>query len=194
MPKRIDITGQRFGRLIALRSVGKNAWGSVRWLCQCDCNNFHTVSVSNLKSGHVKSCGCITKEGTRFAHGYATKGRRNPHYRIWSSMHERCGNPNNKSYKNYGGRGIKVDPRWNDFRNFLADVGERPHPSLSLDRINNNNGHYTPNNIKWATRSEQNKNRRPIRTRLDQYSTAELEAELRQRRHGGNVIPLVTIS
>jgi hypothetical protein len=185
MSKKLDITNQHFGRLVAIRPVNKNIWGSIFWLCQCDCSNFHTVSVSNLKNGNIKSCGCIRKEGFRFAHGYATNGRRNPHYRIWSGIHERCGNPNNKSYKNYGGRGIRVDPRWNDFRNFLADVGERPHPDLSLDRIDND-GHYTPGNVRWATRSEQNKNRRSSRAPLDQFSTTELEAELLRRKRNSS--------
>jgi hypothetical protein len=95
-------------------------------------------------------------------------------------MHDRCRRPNAPEYKNYGARGIYVCERWKDFENFITDVGERP-VGHTLDRIDVN-GPYMPNNIRWATPKESIRNRRPLRTRLAQYSTAELEAELARRR------------
>jgi len=95
-------------------------------------------------------------------------------------MRQRCNNPNHPVYKDYGGRGIKICERWNDFANFLADVGERPHPKLTLDRIDVNGG-YEPTNIRWATHKEQMGNQR--RKRLEQFSTEELECELTRRRN-----------
>lgn len=82
-----------------------------------------------------------------------------PEYKAWLHMRERCRNPNHRIYKHYGGRGITIDPRWDSFDNFLQDIGPRPSSDHSLDRIDNDLG-YSPNNCRWATKSEQNKNRR----------------------------------
>ena len=100
-------------------------------------------------------------------------------------MLQRCNNPNNPAYHNYGGRGIKVCERWYDFNNFLADVGERPHPDRSLDRYPNNDGHYEPGNVRWAT-AEQQRNNQGLK-RLDQFTTVELKAELLRRGEFGLV-------
>ena len=157
MVKPVDNTGRRFGRLIAIRRTGSNAYGQARWFCQCDCGRTHTVPNNDLRSGNTVSCGCTP---SNYRHGHAKNGKTHPLYWVWNSMRDRCNNPNDPAYKNYGGRGIKVCKRWtHNFAAFLSDVGERPHPKLTIDRINNN-GNYTPKNVKWSTRKEQLANRR----------------------------------
>jgi hypothetical protein len=188
MAKPVDITGQRFGRLIAIQWTGnKDKVGSYLWHCQCDCGNTQIASAGRLRHGAVKSCRCNQRTGlTRYRHGY----RHKQIYHIWCGIIQRCTNPNNKAYKYYGGRGIKICDHWKDFANFIADItaeiGDRPD-DLSLDRINNN-GNYEPGNIRWATRSEQMLNKRPYkewnvrkRARIDQFSVAELKGELARR-------------
>jgi hypothetical protein len=156
-----DITGQRFGRLVAIQPAGRTAEGLALWQCQCDCNNTCIVRGGSLGNGHSRSCGCLKKE-TR--HGHARRGKHHPIYEIWRAMRDRCNNPNHPDFKNYGGRGIKVCDRWNNFATFLADVGERPHSKLVLDRIDNN-GNYEPGNVRWTTYSESNKKKRLPKTR-----------------------------
>lgn len=96
-------------------------------------------------------------------HGHASNGRETPEYKAWKNMRRRCENPNHPRYKDWGGRGIKVCERWHDFRNFYADMGPKPGPEFSLDR-KNNNGNYEPENCRWATRSQQQRNARPKST------------------------------
>ena len=182
MTKPLDITGHRSGRLVAIRWSGKsNARGNRLWLCQCDCGNTNYITtVDQLRSKHVKSCGCDQFSGlSQYRHG----GTHTHLYSVWCNMFARCTNPNNNSYKDYGGRGIKICKRWNDFANFLADVGQRPHPDLSFDRIDND-GNYEPGNVHWATKSEQMKNRRKGWNRKQSAETRKKisEAHLRRRR------------
>lgn len=146
------------------------------WYCRCDCGTRRVVSGGNLTRGLTLSCGCLrrellaeSKKGNEYnhKHGHAPAGRSSPEYRAWAKMKDRCGNPNSAEYKNYGARGIAVCERWSGrsgFPNFLADMGPRPSPELSLDRIDNG-GDYTPNNCRWATRAQQNANRRPYKRR-----------------------------
>jgi len=162
--KPVDITNIRFGRLVALRPVGKASSRNILWLCQCDCGNQSIVSTGDLrrKNRPTKSCDRSDecRAGRNYKHGESYFGPNpSPEYRAWRAMHSRCENPNVRNYKDYGGRGITVDPKWNNFVTFLADVGRRPHPELSLDRINNDKG-YFPGNTRWATRSQQRRNRR----------------------------------
>ncbi len=152
--KLVDITGQRFGRLTAVsraESDGSNAW----WLCLCECGAQARVRLCHLKSGSIKSCGCGPKGRHRSQHGMTYTRV----YRIWRQMHQRCENPKAEGYENYGGRGIKVDTRWDQFPNFFEDMGECPSKGHTIDRIDTNKG-YGKDNCKWSTWKEQHRNRR----------------------------------
>ncbi len=164
-----DITGERYGKLIALSVAVNTVYRS--WRCRCDCGNIKVARQSTLREGDVKSCGCLErvvniegsiKGGSVTVHGDAPRSRKTKEYRAWQNMKQRCYNPNHKAFPNYGARGIVVCKRWlgpHCFETFLADVGRAPSPELSIDRINVN-GNYTPSNVRWADATTQANNRR----------------------------------
>lgn len=155
MRQRSDISDIRFGRLVAVRFVdvvNTNA----RWLCQCDCGKTKIVHACALKNKATTSCGCYHLEKVTI-HGRWKQ----PEYQAWKKAIDRCTNENCKYFKNYGGRGITVCERWmghDGLENFISDMGPKPSPKHSIDRINND-GNYEPGNCRWATWKEQERNR-----------------------------------
>lgn len=164
----LDLSGQRFGRLIALNPQPGCSASKRAWACACDCGGSVTVPTDALRRGGTRSCGCFKREVAaatakrrNTVHGHNTLAVKSPTWRSWRAMHQRCRQASHRSFPDYGGRGITICARWSSFENFLADMGERSD-DLTLDRIDVN-GNYEASNCRWATRSEQQRNKRGLR-------------------------------
>lgn len=165
MSRKINRVGYKYGMLLVLsegktvKSITNNRHNTtVYWICQCDCGKLKEISGNDLRSGDTKSCGCqryiMSSKGSR-THGLS----KSLEYDIWVHIKQRCTNPENKAFHNYGKRQITMCDRWiESFENFYADMGRKPK-GLSVER-RDNDGNYEPSNCYWGTRSEQSRNRR----------------------------------
>lgn len=176
MPRCNDLTGRVFGRWTVIERSAKR-----KWLCICDCGNRVSVYGTNLTSGKSRSCGCLSVElaRARFTkHDCARSNAVTAEYRAWQHMRDRCFNPKNKSYHDYGGRGITVCQEWrDDFGTFYEYIGPKPSSAHSLDRFPDMNGNYEPGNVRWATHTEQAHNTRRNRRARDGTLICEIRNE-----------------
>lgn len=156
------LTEQRFGKLLVIGFAGRHN-KRLYWHCLCDCGNGISVAQNHLPNGHTQSCGCLFTEMIQTlnqSHGETKNGQVTPELRAFSGAKDRCTNPNNISWRHYGGRGIEF--RLPSIEHLIADIGRRPTDKHSLDRIDVH-GHYEVGNLRWATPREQAQNKRNTR-------------------------------
>lgn len=162
MPPKVNLIGQKFGRLTILEEANKrNEFGNVMWVCLCECGNTKTISSNSLRSNLTTSCGCYSRETVikfHTKHGQCPRKGKSLTYLSWDGMIQRCTNSNHKQYYSYSK--IKIDPRWMFFDNFVKDMGERPSKGHTLDRFPDQNGDYELSNCRWATWVEQSRNKK----------------------------------
>lgn len=149
----IKMIGKKFGKLTVISRSVNNRWRGLRWVCLCDCGKETITNGCDIRSGHTKSCGCLSVK-----HGQKKNGTTSKIYAVWYHMIDRCTNVKSKYYNDYGGRGISVCQRWMKFENFSEDMGEVPQ-GCQIDRIDNNQG-YDKENCKWVTPKQQQRNKR----------------------------------
>lgn len=151
----IDMTGRRVGTLLILSRAEKStSAGSARWNYVCDCGHRGEANGNSLRKKQKSCLGCAKR-----THGHTRKRTRSSEYLSYQGMMQRCYDPNSIGYARYGGRGIRVCERWlSSFENFLEDMGSKPRPRMSIERTNND-GNYEPSNCRWATFTEQNRNK-----------------------------------
>lgn len=158
MPSAIDLVGHRFGKLTVdhLVETGRRR----KWFCKCDCGGDTIAATDNLRSNNTRSCGSCYRgrNSNSLRHGGRPQGRKSSTYNSWQSMKRRCLDASRENAKHYALAGISYDPNWERFENFLADMGERP-AGLTLDRKDNTKG-YSKENCRWATPTQQTRNRR----------------------------------
>lgn len=168
----IDLTGKRFGRLTVVSRASPIGIKRVRWAAQCDCGNETEVDGAHLRSGHTRSCGCLSVEvaiASNTIHGHSKIGRHTRTYVAWSAIKRRCFNKNCRAYRWYGARGIDMDAEWREsYSAFLRDMGEKPE-GMEIDRIDNDKGYY-PWNCRWTTHKENCNNRRGRNGHIHQRS------------------------
>lgn len=175
--------GEKFNRLTVIDKLPRSASGQSMVRCRCDCGTETVVQLGNLRTGNTGSCGCLHREvssDNRRTHGES----KTPEYNSWKGMCLRCYSADTTStYENYGARGITVCERWHVFENFLQDMGRRPTPRHSLDRIDVN-GNYCPENCRWATPSEQARNRRKFVVKANEYTALYAKLAEYERLYG----------
>lgn len=154
---KIEMIGKKFDRLTVIEEAGIDNHKKILYLCQCICGKTKIIRGGDLRKGKSRSCGCLNGElakKRKTTHGLSSTST----YQVWSNMLQRCNNPKNSRYCDYGGRGIYMCRYWLKFENFFTDMGERPE-NLTIERLDNNLGYYKQN-CKWGTRMEQARNQR----------------------------------